>query len=148
MRELIGPLVLFQLQLSQMAGIWYEADAQLQLLRVIDKAIAWRWQACKNFVDEGRCVSRCPPVTVYSRETHTLRDNPHGKYMYGRQCVKKCPREYPTRYAASYTVSGKKMPQYSVHNFDSVLSYFWCDFLLYFLFLPYFIFQVLWTRLA
>jgi len=23
-----------------------------------------------------------------------MRDNPHGKYMYGRQCVKQCPREY------------------------------------------------------
>jgi len=64
------------------------------MFTVKDGFVAWYVQACKHYIDEGRCVSHCPPLREYSAVTHTTRENPNGKYMYGRQCVKQCPREY------------------------------------------------------
>jgi Furin-like cysteine rich region len=50
-------------------------------------------QACKTFIDEGQCVTQCPPLVRLGPD-HIVRDNPKGKYMYGGQCVKQCPRMY------------------------------------------------------
>jgi len=89
-----------------MDGIWQEAGGRWSgaMMMLCGRRTTWLrdvTQACKRFVDDGACVSHCPPLTVYSTATHTMRDNPHGKYMFGRRCVKECPREYRPQYPLS-----------------------------------------------
>lgn len=47
--------------------------------------------ACKNFYNEGTCVSECPKPRKYNRNTMVLEDNPYGKYAFKSLCLKKCP---------------------------------------------------------
>lgn len=47
--------------------------------------------ACRNFYDDGICVSECPPMQIYNPITYSWEPNPKGKYAYGATCVKNCP---------------------------------------------------------
>ena len=48
-------------------------------------------QACDNFIQDGKCVSQCPPEYIANPNTHILVPNPDFKYTYGIMCVDSCP---------------------------------------------------------
>jgi hypothetical protein len=49
--------------------------------------------ACKTFriVETGECVTTCPRIYIPDSNTGKTIVNPHGMYIYGNNCVKKCP---------------------------------------------------------
>lgn len=48
-------------------------------------------QACKHAMNDGKCVSQCPPPLIVSREESRTIANPEFKYNFHDICVKKCP---------------------------------------------------------
>ncbi len=51
------------------------------------------FQACKNFMDENKCVPHCPLAEIYDPDSFGFRPNPDVKYTYGPLCVPRCPRK-------------------------------------------------------
>ena len=50
-------------------------------------------QACKNFDNNGTCVTQCPPATVYDPNLFRLVLNPGHRLSAGDLCVVECPRK-------------------------------------------------------
>ncbi|CAL8089961.1 unnamed protein product [Calicophoron daubneyi] len=48
-------------------------------------------RACKNVLNDGKCVSQCPPKLIVSRTDSRTIHNPDFKYNFHDICVKNCP---------------------------------------------------------
>ncbi|XP_018654336.1 tyrosine kinase [Schistosoma mansoni] len=48
-------------------------------------------RACKHAMNDGKCVSQCPPPLIVSREESRTVANPEFKYNFHDICVKNCP---------------------------------------------------------
>ncbi|CAH8627518.1 unnamed protein product [Schistosoma intercalatum] len=51
-------------------------------------------RACKHAMNDGKCVSQCPPPLIVSREESRTIANPEFKYNFHDICVKKCPAPF------------------------------------------------------
>ena len=48
-------------------------------------------QACKDFDNNGTCVTQCPPENVYDPDLFRLVPNPDFRLAAGDLCVEECP---------------------------------------------------------
>nr|CAH8869712.1 unnamed protein product [Trichobilharzia regenti] len=51
-------------------------------------------RACKHAINDGKCVSQCPPPLIVSREESRTIANPDFKYNFHDICVKNCPAPF------------------------------------------------------
>ena len=51
-------------------------------------------QACKDFENNGTCVTQCPPPIIYDPNLFQLVPNPDHRLAAGDLCVEECPREF------------------------------------------------------
>ena len=50
-------------------------------------------QACKDFDNNGTCVTQCPPASIYDPNLFRLVPNPNHRLSAGALCVVECPSE-------------------------------------------------------
>ncbi|ESN96453.1 hypothetical protein HELRODRAFT_189246 [Helobdella robusta] len=65
--------------------------------------------ACKNFDNNGSCLTFCPPEFIYSHTLYKSVPNPAFKYSYGTLCVDKCPEHLVSRQGACVQECGPGM---------------------------------------
>jgi len=61
-------------------------------------------QACKNFINEQKCVAFCPLEFEYDPRTYRKVPNVNAKYSYGSICVEKCPGYLLVSYSGFFKV--------------------------------------------
>ncbi len=47
-------------------------------------------KACKNFDNNGTCVTQCPPEVIYDRNLFRVVPNPDYRLSLGNLCVEEC----------------------------------------------------------
>ncbi|XP_055512726.1 LOW QUALITY PROTEIN: receptor tyrosine-protein kinase erbB-2 [Leucoraja erinacea] len=60
--------------------------------------------ACHRFNNAGMCSRNCPPLSIYDVQTYQMKPNPEATYIFGANCVKKCPHNYLATNVGSCTL--------------------------------------------